>query len=45
MIKRLLQDEQPSELSLYVIREFARQYNATQKQVSNGLYIRNLTLS
>ncbi len=45
MIKHLLLDKQPSELSLYVIREFARQYNAMKKQGNNSLYTCNLTLS
>lgn len=45
MIKRLLQDKQPSELSLYVIREFARQYKAIQKQGNNSLYTCNIALS
>lgn len=46
MIKRLLKkDKQPSELSLYVIREFARQYNAIKMQENNCFCAYNITLS
>lgn len=46
MIKRLLKkDKQPSELSLYVIREFARQYNAIKKRENNCFCAYNITLS
>lgn len=46
MIKRLLKkDKQPSDLSLYVIREFARQYNAIKKQENNSFCAYNITLS
>ena len=38
MTQVLLQERQPSELSLYIIREVARQYNAFKSKSKNSLF-------